>query len=153
MRARMLTTFISLALAASAIPAFAQAPGGAAPAPVAGQSPKPVAGQVAPASPKAGGNATVTITFPSGYKTGPVPVPANKIQPVLYLTINGASVVIFIRDDLVRWEYAPPMAVSAIVGGYLGARVARRLPPRAVRFAVIVIAFGLSTYYFIRQYG
>jgi peroxiredoxin Q/BCP len=49
----MLTTFFSLALAAGAIPAFAQAPGGgapggAAPAPVAGQSPKPVAGQAAP---------------------------------------------------------------------------------------------------------
>jgi peroxiredoxin Q/BCP len=44
----MLTTFFSLALTAGAIPAFAQAPGGAAPAPVAGQSPKPAAGQAAP---------------------------------------------------------------------------------------------------------
>jgi hypothetical protein len=51
-----------------------------------------VAGALAPSKPKAGGNATVTITFPSGYKTGPVPVPAGKLQPVLYLNINGSAV-------------------------------------------------------------
>jgi uncharacterized membrane protein YfcA len=45
------------------------------------------------------------------------------------------------------------MAGSAILGGYLGARVARRLPPIYVRYAVIVIGFGLSAFYFIRQYG
>jgi hypothetical protein len=47
---------------------------------------------VTPAKPKAGGNASLTITFPSGYKTGPVPVPANKLQPVLTLSINGKTV-------------------------------------------------------------
>ena len=43
------------------------------------------------------------------------------------------------------------MVVAAIVGGYVGARVARRLPASYVRYAVIVIGFGLSAYYFIRR--
>jgi uncharacterized membrane protein YfcA len=77
----------------------------------------------------------------------------NAVKTFLAAMINGASVIIFIRDDLVRWEYAPPMAVAAILGGYLGARTARRLPAHYVRYAVIVIGFGLSAYYFIRQYG
>ena len=47
---------------------------------------------MSPSKPKAGGNASLTITFPSGYKTGPVPVAAGKLQPVLYLNINGQSV-------------------------------------------------------------
>jgi hypothetical protein len=51
-----------------------------------------VEGALAPSKPKAGASTTVTITFPSGYDTGPVPVPAGKLQPVLYLNINGASV-------------------------------------------------------------
>ena len=38
-------------------------------------------------------------------------------------------------------------------GGYAGARVARRLPAAWVRYAVIVIGFGLSAFYFARQYG
>jgi uncharacterized membrane protein YfcA len=77
----------------------------------------------------------------------------NAVKTFLAAMINGASVIIFIRDGLVRWEYAPPMAIAAIIGGYVGASVARRLPPQAIRFAVIAIAFGLSAYYFIRQYG
>jgi uncharacterized membrane protein YfcA len=45
------------------------------------------------------------------------------------------------------------MVVSAVLGGYAGARVARRLPAVYVRYAVIVIGFGLSAFYFARQYG
>jgi len=59
-------------------------------------------------------------------------------------------VVVFVRDGLVDWRYALPMAAAAILGGYAGARVARRLPASYVRYAVIAIGFGLSAYYFIR---
>ncbi len=51
-----------------------------------------MAGALSPAKPAAGGNAKLTVTFPSGYRTGPVPVPAGKLQPVLYLSINGQAV-------------------------------------------------------------
>jgi uncharacterized membrane protein YfcA len=75
----------------------------------------------------------------------------NAVKTFLAATINGASVVVFIQNNLVNWNYAIPMAVSAIIGGYFGARVARRLPASAVRFAVIVIGFGLAAYYFIQR--
>lgn len=77
----------------------------------------------------------------------------NAVKTFLAAMINGASVIIFIKDDLVRWDFAAVMAGSAILGGYMGARVARRLPAIYVRYAVIVIGFGLSAFYFIRQYG
>jgi len=77
----------------------------------------------------------------------------NAVKTFLATLINGASVVVFVRDGLVVWEFAAAMAGSAVAGGYLGARVARRLPASAVRYAVIVIGFGLSAFYFIRQYG
>ena len=77
----------------------------------------------------------------------------NAVKTFLAATINGASVIVFIHDDLVIWNYAAVMAGSAIVGGYMGARVARRMPPQYVRYAVIAIGFGLSAFYFIRQYG
>lgn len=76
----------------------------------------------------------------------------NAVKTFLAATINGASVVVFVRDGLVSWEYALPMAVAAILGGYVGARVARRLPARIVRYTVIAIGFSLATYYFIREY-
>jgi uncharacterized membrane protein YfcA len=77
----------------------------------------------------------------------------NAVKTFLAAMINGASVVVFIRDDLVDWRFAAAMAGAAILGGYAGARVARRLPAQYVRYAVIVIGFGLSLYYFIRQYA
>jgi len=77
----------------------------------------------------------------------------NAVKTFLAAMINGASVVVFVRDGLVRWEFAGPMILAAVAGGYAGARVARRLPAHYVRYAVIVIGFGLAAVYFIRQYA
>jgi uncharacterized membrane protein YfcA len=77
----------------------------------------------------------------------------NAVKTFLAAAINTASAVVFVRDGLVNWNYALPMVVAAIVGGYVGARVARRLPASYVRYAVIVIGFGLSAYYFIKKYA
>jgi uncharacterized membrane protein YfcA len=76
----------------------------------------------------------------------------NAVKTFLASTINTASVVVFVRAGLVNWAFAWPMVITAIIGGYAGARVARRLPPVYVRYAVIAIGFGLATYYFIRPY-
>ncbi len=76
----------------------------------------------------------------------------NAVKTFLAAMINTASVAIFIIADMVIWEYALPMAAAAIAGGYFGARTARRLPAELVRRTVIIIAFALATYYFIRPY-
>lgn len=74
----------------------------------------------------------------------------NAVKTFLAATINGASVIVFVGFDLVMWRPAAVMAPLAILGGYLGARLARRLPTRWVRYAVIAIGFGLSAIYFFR---
>ncbi len=80
---------------------------------------------------------------------------ANAVKTFLAAMINLASVIVFIGfwSDMVNWRYAAAMVGAAIIGGYAGARVARRLAPATVRWAVIVIGFGLSAYYFIKQYA
>lgn len=77
----------------------------------------------------------------------------NAVKTVLAAIINAASVIEFVRADLIDWQYAAVMAIAAVAGGYAGARVARRLPAQYVRWGVIVIAFGLSAFYFLRQYA
>ncbi len=74
----------------------------------------------------------------------------NGVKTFLAAMINTASVIEFVRADLVDWHFAGMMAVSAIVGGYAGARVARRMPPAVVRWSAIGIGFGLAIYYFVR---
>ena len=74
----------------------------------------------------------------------------NSLKTLLNACINGVSVAVFVIDDKVVWRYALPMAVAAILGGYLGARLALRIKPRFVRWAVICVGFGLAIYYFLR---
>lgn len=81
----------------------------------------------------------------------------NAVKTCLAAAINAASVVVFAtvlaRDRLINWNYALAMAGAAILGGYIGARVARRLPASYVRYAVIAIGFGLAAYYFAKKYA
>jgi len=74
----------------------------------------------------------------------------NGLKTVFAAAINGVSVVVFMVRGKVDWRYAPAMIVAAIVGGYLGARVARRLDRNLVRRAVVVIGFALAAWYFVR---
>jgi uncharacterized protein len=71
----------------------------------------------------------------------------NAVKTLLASVINAVTIVVFIAAGQVVWPYAWAMAGSAIVGGYLGARGARKLPASSVRAIVITIGFGLSAYY------
>ncbi|MFO0825212.1 MAG: sulfite exporter TauE/SafE family protein [Gemmataceae bacterium] len=53
----------------------------------------------------------------------------NGVKTFLATAINGMAAIVFLRDGLVNWSYAVPMAVTSIAGGYAGARVALRLKP------------------------
>jgi uncharacterized membrane protein YfcA len=75
----------------------------------------------------------------------------NAVKTVLTACINGTSVIVFMVDNKIEWSYALPMAAFAILGGYLGARLALRIHPRRVRWIVIAIGFGLAAYFFYQQ--
>jgi uncharacterized membrane protein YfcA len=75
----------------------------------------------------------------------------NALKTFLAACINGVSVVVWVANNKVNWDYVPAMAGGAIVGGYVGARVARRMPKDAVRWIVIAIGFTLAAYYFSKQ--
>lgn len=75
----------------------------------------------------------------------------NAVKTFLAFCINGVSVVIFVLERKVFWQYAPVMAGAAILGGYLGARVARRVQPGIMRWVIIAIGLGLAIYFFHKQ--
>lgn len=70
-------------------------------------------------------------------------VRTNGLRAVLSLAVNTAAAVVFAAAAHVAWGDAGLLAVTSLVGGYAGARLARRLPPLV--FRVIVIALGLFT--------
>ena len=75
----------------------------------------------------------------------------NAAKTFLASVINAVTVAVFIDEGKVVWHYALAMAAAAIVGGYVGARLARRMPAMAVRYIVIAIGFALGGYYLWKE--
>lgn len=67
----------------------------------------------------------------------------NGLRSLLSLIVNSAAVLVFLTSSHIAWVAAGIMAGGALVGGYLGAHIARRVPTVVLR--VIVIGLGLAT--------
>jgi uncharacterized protein len=74
----------------------------------------------------------------------------NGIKTLLAVAINGVALVEFIADGAIAWAPGLIMVAGAIVGGYFGASFARRIETRAVRAIVIVIAWTMTLYFFVK---
>lgn len=66
----------------------------------------------------------------------------NGLKSALSLLINAVAVVAFSLFAPVDWGAVAVMAPAALAGGYLGARLARRLDPTRLR--ALVVVFGLA---------
>ena len=63
----------------------------------------------------------------------------NAIKNVLAGLVNGVAALLFVFVADPAWEAVALIAAGATLGGMLGARVARRLPPMALRGVVVVV--------------
>ena len=66
----------------------------------------------------------------------------NALNSSLSLVINGVALLAFSLFGPVDWLSVAVLAPASLAGGYLGARVARRLDPATLRTAVVL--FGLA---------
>ena len=76
----------------------------------------------------------------------------NGLKALMASCINGIAVLTFIVAGAIFWPQALVMVAGAIVGGYGGASVARKLDPKLVRRFVIVVGFVTSIYFFINAF-
>jgi uncharacterized membrane protein YfcA len=74
----------------------------------------------------------------------------NALKGILSLIINAVAVVYFALFGPVEWAPALVMAAGALVGGYAGAGVARRLGQERLRTAVVVFGAVIAAVLFIR---
>jgi uncharacterized protein len=63
----------------------------------------------------------------------------NALKNVLATIANGVAAIVFIAVSEVDWLVAGLIAVSAIVGGQVGARWGRRLPDALLRAVIVVV--------------
>ncbi|GGQ74118.1 sulfite exporter TauE/SafE family protein [Kitasatospora griseola] len=69
----------------------------------------------------------------------------NGIKNVLALIVNGVAAVFFVFTSTVDWTAAALIAVGSTLGGLLGAKVGRRLPPIALRTLIVVVGLAAVT--------
>jgi len=74
----------------------------------------------------------------------------NALKALLATSINGIAVVPFLIARRIAWEEAAILTLGAVLGGYFGARLARRLKAATVRLAVVAIGCAMTLYFFIK---
>lgn len=77
----------------------------------------------------------------------------NGLKNGLSFVLSAISVLAFSVAGLVAWPQALVMMVAAVVGGYLGAPVARVLPRPVLRGLIAVVGFGMTAIFLWRSFG
>ncbi|WP_218711605.1 sulfite exporter TauE/SafE family protein [Arthrobacter sp. BF1] len=76
---------------------------------------------------------------------------ANAVKNVLALSVNvvaAISYLIFAPEKII-WQVVALIAVSSLAGGFLGARIGRKLPPVVLRTVIVIL--GLVALFFMLQ--
>jgi uncharacterized protein len=66
----------------------------------------------------------------------------NAVKNVLAGLVNGIAAVVFVLATHIDWGVAGLIAAGAILGGQIGARIGRKLPPWGLR--VLIICVGVA---------
>jgi uncharacterized membrane protein YfcA len=77
----------------------------------------------------------------------------NGFKAIFTTLINGVAVVAFVVAGAVAWGPAFVMIVGGTLGGFLGAKIARRVAPETVRKLVLAVAWGMTIYFFAKTYA
>ena len=75
----------------------------------------------------------------------------NAVKTLLAGTMNGAAVICFIIAGKVWWYPTLVMLVAAVLGGYAGARVARKIDPNWLRAGVTAVGLAMTAAFFLRN--
>lgn len=76
----------------------------------------------------------------------------NGIKTLLATCINGVAVLYFLSQGQVAWPDVLWMIAGAVIGGYGGARIARRVNSLHVRRFITGVAVLLTIYFFAHAY-
>jgi uncharacterized membrane protein YfcA len=76
----------------------------------------------------------------------------NALKSVMGFVINGVAVVTFILARAVYWKEGTAMIVGGLVGGYVGAHYAQKVPQAWIRVFVVLVGAGMTLYFFLKSY-
>ncbi|MFF8599730.1 sulfite exporter TauE/SafE family protein [Streptomyces sp. NPDC015232] len=74
----------------------------------------------------------------------------NAAKNVLASIVNGVAAVVFIAVADVDWAVAAVIAVGSTLGGLVGAKVGRALPPNVLRGVIVTVGVTAATVMIVR---
>jgi uncharacterized membrane protein YfcA len=75
---------------------------------------------------------------------------ANAMKSAISLVVATVTVVVFGVFGPVQWLVVAVAAPASLLGGFLGARVATRIPSTPLRVLIVVFGVAVSVYLFLR---
>ena len=75
----------------------------------------------------------------------------NALKTVITTTANAVACIAFIVGGAVEWRFCWMMMIACAIGGYVGARNARRISDRVLRPFIIALGFGLAIFFFLHK--
>ncbi|URW75696.1 sulfite exporter TauE/SafE family protein [Sphingomonas donggukensis] len=100
-----------------------------------------------------GGGVGLMMTAAWGLLAGEPPHKLMAQRTLMLAVANSAATIIFIALGMVRWVYCLPMLAGAIIGGWAGAALGKRLSPAVVRGWTIAVTAVTTAVFFWRAYG
>ena len=100
-----------------------------------------------------GGGVGLMTTAIHGLLAGVTPRALFAPRTLMLAVANAAAAMIFVAAGLVRWGACLPMLVGAVLGGWLGARLGKRLPASAVRGWTLLVTAATTAVFFWRAYA
>jgi len=76
---------------------------------------------------------------------------ANGVRIICGCAINTIAVLIFAWRGALVYRLGVPMLLAAILGGYIGALGVKRLNANHARIAILVYAWALTAWFFLRR--
>ena len=76
----------------------------------------------------------------------------NGLKTASAVMVNSVALAFFATQGLIVWPVGLWMACGAIVGGYFAARISKRVPPRYLRWTVIIVGLTVSVILFMRNF-
>jgi hypothetical protein len=77
----------------------------------------------------------------------------NAPRTLLVSGANTMAVLVFVFAHAVHWPKTMVMLLAATLGGYTGAQIGRRAPPRVIRAGTIFLTTCITAAFFVRAYA